>query len=74
MVLLHSAGVKGSCYIETKSLDGETNLKTKKPVRELQEVINQDNTDAISDYRIKCKTPDHFIYTFDAMLIQDKEN
>ena len=29
MVLLYSSGQKGSCYVETKSLDGETNLKIK---------------------------------------------
>ena len=29
MVLLKSANEKGSVYIETKSLDGETNLKVK---------------------------------------------
>jgi phospholipid-transporting ATPase len=27
MVLLSSSGRKGICYIETKNLDGETNLK-----------------------------------------------
>lgn len=36
MVLLHSSGPKGACYIETKNLDGETNLKIKAPVKELQ--------------------------------------
>ena len=29
MVLIHSSAAKGSCYVETKSLDGETNLKMK---------------------------------------------
>lgn len=29
MILLHSSGPKGICYIETKNLDGETNLKHK---------------------------------------------
>ena len=30
VVLLFSVNNEGQCYIETKNLDGETNLKTKK--------------------------------------------
>jgi P-type E1-E2 ATPase len=29
LVLMNSSGAKGICYIETKNLDGETNLKHK---------------------------------------------
>jgi len=29
IVLLYSTGQKGTCFVETKSLDGETNLKIK---------------------------------------------
>jgi len=29
MILLQSSGQKGQCFVETKSLDGETNLKIK---------------------------------------------
>ena len=29
ILLLHTSEKKGECYIETKSLDGETNLKFK---------------------------------------------
>ena len=29
MLILHTSDAKGICYIETKNLDGETNLKTK---------------------------------------------
>ena len=28
-LLLHSSGTKGTCFVETKNLDGETNLKIK---------------------------------------------
>jgi phospholipid-transporting ATPase len=29
IVILNASNVKGLCYVETKNLDGETNLKTK---------------------------------------------
>ena len=35
LVLLHSSEVKGNLYIETKNLDGETNLKTKQVHKEM---------------------------------------
>jgi len=30
MILINSSEEKGICYVETKNLDGETNLKHKK--------------------------------------------
>jgi len=35
MLLLNSSDPKGLCYIETKDLDGETNLKHKRIITEL---------------------------------------
>ena len=29
MIILNSSSPKGTCYVETKNLDGETNLKIK---------------------------------------------
>lgn len=39
MVLLLTSGAKGTCYIETKNLDGETNLKTKQTQKNLQDIF-----------------------------------
>jgi phospholipid-transporting ATPase len=39
LVLLNSSGPKGICYVETKNLDGETNLKHKQGVKELVEYL-----------------------------------
>lgn len=39
LVLLNSSAPKGICYIETKNLDGETNLKHKQGVKELVDYL-----------------------------------
>ena len=35
IVLLYSSEAKGQCYVQTKNLDGETNLKTKLASKDL---------------------------------------
>jgi hypothetical protein len=35
MILLNSSFPKGICYVETKNLDGETNLKHKKTLKNI---------------------------------------
>ena len=40
MVFIQSSERKGFCYVETKNLDGETNLKTKYVNRSLNSVMN----------------------------------
>ena len=38
LVLLNSSGRKGICYIETKNLDGETNLKHKMASKDIMPI------------------------------------
>jgi P-type E1-E2 ATPase len=38
LILLNSSTIKGICYIETKDLDGETNLKHKQSIKRLLEL------------------------------------
>jgi phospholipid-translocating ATPase len=42
MVLLRSSEADGSCFIESKNLDGENNLKTKQVSREVLEAFPND--------------------------------
>lgn len=42
LVLLSSSGKKGICYIETKNLDGETNLKHKVANKDIMAICNSD--------------------------------
>jgi phospholipid-transporting ATPase len=37
-VVLASSDMKGACYVETKNLDGETNLKTKMAHKNLRSI------------------------------------
>ena len=41
ILLIKSADSKGVCYVETKSLDGETNLKIKTVHKELNNKLSQ---------------------------------
>lgn len=43
MVLINSSSDKGICYVETKNLDGETNLKHKKAIKECLNISNNEN-------------------------------
>lgn len=64
MVLLNSSIPKGICYVETKNLDGETNLKHKKadPIcvnyaqNDKEVLANFENTE------IECEEKNEFIY------------
>ena len=44
MILLKSSEPKGVCYVETKNLDGETNLKHKTTEKYLNWAFNRDNS------------------------------
>uniref|UniRef100_A0A674PD38 Phospholipid-transporting ATPase n=1 Tax=Takifugu rubripes TaxID=31033 RepID=A0A674PD38_TAKRU len=57
MLLLHSSDPRGVCYIETANLDGETNLKQKQVVLDLQVQV-------IFHSRIECEKPNHDLSSF----------
>ena len=42
MILLNSSEAEGTLYVETKNLDGETNLKTKQVAKELIAPFNHE--------------------------------
>lgn len=71
MVLLSSSGRKGICYIETKNLDGETNLKHKISNKDVMAMVP--NEQALSQLRgtVKCEGPSDKIYQFDGIITID---
>lgn len=81
MVILHSSDPKGTCYVETKNLDGETNLKMKSAHKEIRAIISPegsaDDVAKKSLAKIKghvgCDKPNNAIYKFDgAFKLNDK--
>lgn len=79
LCLLYSPNPKGVAFIETKSLDGETNLKLKESIKSTYNVINSlqtnsSKTDASSDFfknlhgEINADQPNDRMYEFSANI------
>jgi magnesium-transporting ATPase (P-type) len=70
MILLNSSFPKGICYVETKNLDGETNLKHKKSPSDIH--ILAKNEDAVlnnfNKCEIECEKPNEFLYKFTGQM------
>lgn len=68
LVLLRSSEPKGVCYVETKNLDGETNLKHKTVEKTLNKRFQREN--AVHDFRARliCEEANDLIYKFEGTL------
>ena len=65
-MLIGSSLKKGSCEIETKNLDGETNTKEKFPNKKVYPLVSTEK-DAVRNLNgslIECEAPNEFLYTF----------
>lgn len=65
LLLLYSTSKKPECFVETKSLDGETNLKTKYVIQKFREYIqteSQISSLEAADFHFEAPNP--FIYKF----------
>ncbi|EGR28204.1 phospholipid-translocating p-type flippase family protein, putative [Ichthyophthirius multifiliis] len=70
MILLYSSQQhqKGICYIETKNLDGETNLKTKEVPNQLLEDFKDENCVCQTYSLLKYEKPNPFLYKFQGII------
>jgi phospholipid-transporting ATPase len=68
--LLNSSDPKGVCYVETKSLDGETNLKMKNVHKKLNQHYKDKNVEENPhiDTLINCEKPNNGIYKFEGNM------
>jgi phospholipid-transporting ATPase len=67
MICLSSSEPGGLCYIETASLDGETNLK----IRRALPATNHVEDVAQLHATINCEQPNESLYTFKGNLTMD---
>ena len=72
---MKSSNPSGLAYIETKNLDGETNLKHKQTVsKDLQARINSPEDAASLRGVITCESPNDQLYKFEGTLHVGREN
>jgi phospholipid-transporting ATPase len=64
MLILNTNGKKGQCYIETKNLDGETNLKDKVALKELMRDFADDTKISSAKSQFDYEKPNPLLYTF----------
>ena len=75
LILLSSSDENGICYVETKNIDGETNLKFQEANENLHKKIKRDeNILSIIKYVCVTRQPNEFIYKFDATLYETDEH
>ena len=74
LILFSSSDENGICYVETKNIDGETNLKFQEANENLQKFAK--NEEMLTNIRYVCvtKPPNEFIYKFDATLYETDDN
>ena len=70
MILINSSNPNGVCYVETKNLDGETNLKHKKADVECVKLAmnDQEVLRNFNGHIIECEKENEFIYKFSGQM------
>lgn len=70
LIVLNSSLPKGICYVETKGLDGETNLKMKLARSELldQAQTDEDLFKNFTGAKVTCDMPNAQLYKFQGQL------
>ena len=71
MLMVDSSLPKGIAYVETKNLDGETNLKHKQAEKTLQRLAKTSNNACLTVFNgsvIDCEGPNEHLYKFEGNL------
>ncbi len=74
IVLLESSKSNGKCFVETKNLDGETNLKQKLVEKKINKIMGGKALQYLSKktFKIRYESPNCFLYVFKGAM--DIEN
>ena len=68
LLILSTSDEKGTCYVETKNLDGETNLKIKSANKEMQAIFTNEGQLPLLDGVVTCEGPNNAIYKFEGTI------
>jgi len=68
IVVLNSSAQKGICYVETKNLDGETNLKHKMARAEVLKVATNEASIINLQGTISCEMPSPALYSYEGAI------
>ncbi|CAH1759615.1 5500_t:CDS:10 [Entrophospora sp. SA101] len=73
-IILSTSEQSGTCYVETKDLDGETNLKPRRCVPDTKDIINSAKDCTQLKFYIESEAPNSNLYSYSAklVLIQNK--
>ena len=75
-ILINSSDKNHNCFVETKNLDGETNLKFKKSIKKFVELTsNINNINLLQNIKgeLVTKQPNEYIYEFNGYFSFDDE-
>ena len=68
LVLLASSEPKNLCFVETKNLDGETNLKNKNAPKGIKEFKDFEDAACEFEGEVICETPNDQIYKYEGVI------
>jgi P-type E1-E2 ATPase len=68
LVLLKSSEPSGIAYVETVNLDGETNLKHKVAIQDMQDAILSPSDCSTIDGTVYCDRPNDQLYYFEGVM------
>jgi P-type E1-E2 ATPase len=71
LILLNSSLPKGLCFIETKDLDGETNLKHKISEKKLLTMDMNTDSEVLTSMKgafVECENPNEMLYRFEGTV------
>ena len=73
LILLRSSNAGGLAYVETKNLDGETNLKHKTALKDLQKDIHTEADCSGLSGKVVCEPPNDMLYKYEGTLEVGKQ-
>lgn len=72
LLIIKSSNNSGYCFVDTKNLDGETNLKEKCSVEEFKHMNETNFTDMTGS--INCEKPNEFINSWEGIVTHHDQN